>query len=53
MDWPILKTLDISLCQTSEDKAFKTQDSVTVARALFAAKNENTIYLIPSLYVFS
>ena len=32
MDWPILKMLDISLCQTSEDKAFKTQHSVTVAR---------------------
>ena len=34
MDWPILKTLDISVCQTSENKAFKTQHSVTVARRL-------------------
>ena len=43
MDWPILKTLDISLCQTSENKAFKTQHSVTVVRPLIAAKNEDTI----------
>ena len=38
MDWPFLKTLDISVCQTSENKAFKTQHSVTVVRPLFAAK---------------
>ena len=38
MDWPVPKTLDISVCQTSENKAFKTQHSVTVARPLFAAK---------------
>ena len=25
MDWPILKTLDIAVCQTGENKAFKTQ----------------------------
>ena len=30
MDWPILKTLDISVCETGENKAFKTQHSVTV-----------------------
>ena len=30
MDWPVPKTLDIF--QTSENKAFKTQHSVTVAR---------------------
>ena len=36
MDWPVPKTLDISVCQTSEKKAFKTQHSVTVVR------NENT-----------
>ena len=30
MDWPVPKTLDISVCQTSEKKAFKTQHSVTV-----------------------
>ena len=29
MDWPVPKTLDISVCQTSENKAFKTQHSVT------------------------
>ena len=39
MDWPIPKTLDISVCQTSENKAFKRQHSVTVVRLLFAAKN--------------
>ena len=49
MDWPIGKMLDISVCQTSENKAFKTQHSVIVVRPLFAAKNEN---LIPSLHVF-
>ena len=27
MDWPVPKTLDISVCQTSENKAFKTQHS--------------------------
>ena len=43
IDWPILKTLDISVSQTSENKAFKTQHSVTVVRPLFAAKNVNTI----------
>ena len=37
MDWPVPKTLDISVCQTSEKKAFKMQHSVTVLR------NENTI----------
>ena len=40
---PFRKTLDISVCQTSENKAFKMQHSVTVVRPLFAAKNENTI----------
>ena len=29
MDWPVPKTLDIFVCQTSEKKAFKTQHSVT------------------------
>ena len=43
MDWPVPKTLDISVCQTSENKAFKTQHSATVVRPLLAAKNENTI----------
>ena len=47
MDWPIPKTQDISVCQTSENKAFKTQHSITVVHPLtsplFAAKNENTI----------
>ena len=43
MDWPVPKTLDIFVCQTSENKAFKTQHSVTVVRPLFAAKNVNTI----------
>ena len=43
LDWPILKTLDISVCQTSEKKAFKMQHSATVVRPLFMAKNENTI----------
>ena len=32
MDWPVPKTLDIFVCQTSENKAFKTQHSVTVVR---------------------
>ena len=41
MDWPVPKTLDISVCQTSENKAFKMQH--TVVRPLFTAKNENTI----------
>ena len=31
MDWPVPKTLKISVCQTSENKAFKTQYSVTVS----------------------
>ena len=39
MDWPVPKTLDISVCQTSENKAFKMQLSVTVVRPLFAAMN--------------
>ena len=43
MDWPVPKTLDIFVCQTSENKAFKTHHSVTVVRPLFAAKNVNTI----------
>ena len=43
MDWPVPKMLDISVCQTSENKVFKTQHSVTVVRPLFTAKNENTI----------
>ena len=43
MDWPVPKTLDIFVCQTSENKAFKAQHSVTVVRSLFAAKNVNTI----------
>ena len=43
MDWSVPKTLDIFVCQTSENKAFKTQHSVSVVRPLFAAKNENTI----------
>ena len=43
MDWPVPKMLDISVCQTSENKAFKTQHSVTVARPLFTVKNENKI----------
>ena len=30
VDWPVRKTLDIFVCQTSENKAFKTQHSVTV-----------------------
>ena len=40
MDWPVPRTLDISLCQTSETKL---SHSVTVVRPLFAEKNENTI----------
>ena len=35
MDWPVSKTLDISVCRTSGNKAFKTQHSVTVVRPLF------------------
>ncbi len=31
MDWPVPKTLEISVCQTSENKAFETQYSVTVS----------------------
>ena len=31
MDCPVPKTLEISVCQTSEIKAFKTQYSVTVS----------------------
>ena len=38
MGWPVLKTLDIFVCQTSENKAFKMQHSVTVVRSLFAVK---------------
>ena len=30
VDWPVPKTLDIFVCQTSENEAFKTQHSVTV-----------------------
>ena len=43
MDWPVPKTLDIFACQTSENKAFKAQHSVTVVRSLFVAKKVNTI----------
>ena len=32
VDWPVPKMLDIFVCQTSENKAFKTQHSVTVVR---------------------
>ena len=32
MDWPVPKTLDIFVCHTSENKAFKTRHSVTVVR---------------------
>ena len=32
VDWPVPKTLDIFVCQTSENKAFKTHHSVTVVR---------------------
>ena len=38
VDWPLPKTLDIFVCKTSENKAFKTQHSVTVVRTLLAAK---------------
>ena len=47
MDWPVPKTLDISVCQTSENNI---SHSVTVFRPLFAAKsakNENTILSHP------
>ena len=43
MDWPVLKTLEVSVFQTSENEAFKTQYSVTVVCPLFTAKNENMI----------
>ena len=43
IDWPVPKTLDISVCQTSENKAFKMQHSVTVIHLLFSLKNENMI----------
>ena len=43
MSCPVPKTLDISVCETRENKAFKTQHSVTVVRPLFAARNENRI----------
>ena len=32
MDWPLPKTLDIFVCQASENKAFKMRHSVTVVR---------------------
>ena len=32
VDGPVPKTLDIFVCQTSENKAFKAQHSVTVVR---------------------
>ena len=47
MDGPVAKTLDISVCQTSKNKAFKMQHSVTVVHLLFAAKNKNTILSHP------
>ena len=43
MDWPVPKTLDISVCKTSENKAFKTQRSVTFVRPLFAEREHNLI----------
>ena len=43
MGCPIQKMLDISVCETRKNKAFKTQHSVTVVRPLFVARNENTI----------
>ena len=53
MGWPVPKTLDISVCQTNESKAFKTQHSVTVVRPLFTAKNENTILISSPVSTFS
>ena len=48
MDWPVPKTLDISVCQTSEYKAFKTQHTEhTVVRPMFVAKNQNAILSHP------
>ena len=35
VDWPVPKMLDIFVCQTSENKAFKTQHSVTVVHEEF------------------
>ena len=32
VDWPVPKTLDIFVCQTSENKAFKIQHCVTFVR---------------------
>ena len=46
MDWPVPKTLDISVCQTSENKAFKTRHSITRRRT------RTRFNLIPSLHVF-
>ena len=49
VDWPIPKTLDIFVCQTSENKAFKTQHSVTVLRE---QRWRTRFNLIPSLHAF-
>ena len=43
IDWLVPKTLDISVCQTSENKAFKRQHSGTVVRPLFAVKTHDLI----------
>ena len=40
VDQPVLKMLDIFVCQTSENKAFFTKHSIL---KLLFAKNENTI----------
>ena len=44
VDWPVPKTLDIFVCQTSENKAFKTQHSV---------RTRTRFNLIPSLHANS
>ena len=48
MDWHVPKTLDISVCQTSENKAFKMQHSLFCSQR----RTRTRFNLIPSLHVF-
>ena len=61
VDWPVPKTLDIfvHVCQTSENKAFKTQHSVTVVREdrecdlISSHKHNDNIFLKLSALIIS
>ena len=59
VDWPVPKTLDIFVCHTSENKAFKTRHSVTVVREerehdlISSHKHNDNIFLKLSALIIS